>query len=92
MDDESAVMILRVSDQGKGIATEKIQALFQPFSQLSNARYIEEAGTGLGLMIIKKIAEIHGGTVGVKNNLSGGASFWMAIPQHNFCWLLEEEG
>ncbi len=92
MDDESAVTILRVSDQGKGIAAEKIQALFQPFSQLSNARYIEEAGTGLGLMIIKKIAEIHGGTVGVKNNPSGGASFWMAIPQHNFCWLLEEEG
>lgn len=80
---------LRVSDQGGGIESEKIQTLFQPFSQLSNARYIEEAGTGLGLMIIKKIADIHGGSVGVENNLPCGATFWLSLPQGDFCRLPE---
>jgi len=81
---------ISVSDQGEGIAPDKIDTLFQPFSQLSNARYIEEAGTGLGLMIIKKISEIHGGHVGVENHPSGGALFWMMIPQNTFCRLPQE--
>ena len=84
-------IIFRVSDQGAGIEADKISTLFQPFSQLSNARYIEEAGTGLGLMIIKKIADIHDGNVGVENNSSGGATFWMMIPQPEFCRLLQEK-
>ncbi len=84
-------IVFRVSDHGMGIETEKITTLFQPFSQLSNARYIEEAGTGLGLMIIKKIADIHDGSVGVENNPSGGATFWMMIPQPEFCQLLQEK-
>lgn len=81
---------LWVSDEGEGIEEEKMSKLFQPFSQLSNAKYIEEAGTGLGLMIIKKIAEIHGGAVGVGNNPNGGAKFWITIPQNGVCKIGEE--
>lgn len=83
-------IIFRVSDQGSGIEPEKIQNLFKPFSQLSNARYIEEAGTGLGLMIIKKIADMHNGNVGIENNPSLGATFWIEIPQPEFCQLSQE--
>lgn len=83
-------IIFRVSDQGSGIEPEKIQNLFKPFSQLSNARYIEEAGTGLGLMIIKKIADMHNGNVGIENNPSVGATFWIEIPQPEFCQLSQE--
>jgi two-component system, sensor histidine kinase len=79
--------MIRVSDQGNGIDPEKIETLFHPFTQLANAKYIEEAGTGLGLMIIKRIGEIHGGSVGVENNGSGGATFWMAIPRNTECLL-----
>lgn len=82
---------LWVSDEGGGIEEEKMSMLFQPFSQLSNAKYIEEAGTGLGLMIIKKIAEIHGGEVGVENNPNGGAKFWITIPQNRVCKIGEEK-
>lgn len=86
-DEHNNAVILRVIDQGKGIEQEKIHTLFQPFSQLANARYIEEIGTGLGLMIIKKIADLHQGEVNVKNNVSGGAMFWIAIPQPAMCRL-----
>jgi len=72
---------LSVRDEGEGIPPEKIEQLFQPFSQLSNAKTIDEAGTGLGLMIIKKIADAHGGDVGVNNITPNGAKFWISIPQ-----------
>jgi signal transduction histidine kinase len=77
--------VLSVSDQGEGISSEKIEQLFQPFSQLSNAKTIDEAGTGLGLMIIKKIADVHGGEVGVENVIPHGAKFWISIPQQKGC-------
>lgn len=77
---ENAIQ-LSVRDEGDGIEPDKISTLFQPFSQLSNANYIEEAGTGLGLMIVKKIAEIHGGDVGVTSNVPKGTLFWILIPQ-----------
>ncbi|MFZ2889515.1 sensor histidine kinase [Sulfuricurvum sp.] len=86
-DEYSNAVILRVIDHGNGIEQEKIHTLFQPFSQLANARYIEEIGTGLGLMIIKKIADLHQGEVNIKNNASGGATFWIVIPQPAMCRL-----
>lgn len=74
-------IMFRVSDEGNGIDPDKMGNLFQPFAQLANAKYIEEAGTGLGLMIIKKIALLHEGAVGVENNADGGATFWFTIPK-----------
>lgn len=90
-DDDNKQNVIRVSDQGEGIDPVKITSLFQPFSQLSNAKYIEEASTGLGLMIIRKIAELHGGSVGVENNSTGGATFWIAVPKPEICRLIQDE-
>jgi len=73
--------VISVSDQGEGVPPEKIELLFQPFSQLANAKTIDEAGTGLGLMIIKKIADTHNGEAGVENVAPHGAKFWISIPQ-----------
>lgn len=77
---ESSLRIA-VSDEGSGIEEGKKDELFQPFSQLSNAKTVEEAGTGLGLMIIKQVVKLHGGEVGVENLSPHGAQFWITIPQ-----------
>ncbi len=69
-----------VTDTGIGIAPEDIDRLFRPFSQIDSALNRHYSGTGLGLALIKHIAELHGGTVGVRSEVGVGSEFWMLIP------------
>lgn len=80
-DEEMQNIIFSVSDEGQGIDEEKKATLFKPFSQLANAKTVDEAGTGLGLLIIRKIAEAHQGKVGILNLQPNGSKFWISIPQ-----------
>lgn len=80
-DEEMQNIIFSVSDEGQGIDEEKKATLFKPFSQLANAKTVDEAGTGLGLLIIRKIAESHQGKVGIVNLQPKGSKFWISIPQ-----------
>jgi signal transduction histidine kinase len=61
-----------VLDRGEGIDPEKREAIFKRFVSGDNRR---TGGAGLGLSIVKKIVETHGGVISVKNRLSGGAEF-----------------
>jgi PAS domain S-box-containing protein len=70
----------RVIDTGIGIAPENIDRLFRPFSQIDSALNRHYSGTGLGLALIKHIAELHGGAVGVQSQVGVGSEFWMLIP------------
>lgn len=70
-----------IADEGEGFPLDKIDRLFEPFSQLSNAKTVHEAGTGLGLMIVRKIAELHNGTIKAENMEPKGAKMIMTIPQ-----------
>ena len=65
---------LEVSDDGDGVAPEMRPRLFTPFFTT------RATGTGLGLMLVKRIAEAHGGTVDYEPPASGGACFVLRVP------------
>lgn len=67
-----------VQDTGAGIAAERLGELFQPFSRLgAEGSGIE--GTGIGLSIARRLAEMMGGTVGVESEAGVGSRFWIEL-------------
>ncbi len=71
-----------VKDTGIGIAPENISKLFQPFVQIDSAVNRQYTGTGLGLSLVKKIAEMHGGSVDIESELHQGSCFKIKLPCH----------
>ena len=71
---------VEVVDQGPGVADADLPHLFDRFYQADAARNRETGASGLGLAIVRAIAEAHGGQVGVTNNATGGATFWLEVP------------
>jgi len=74
---EDKNIVTEIVDTGTGINAEDINRLFEAFYRSKRA---SERGTGLGLTISKKIVEAHGGTIGFKNNIDVGSTFWFTIP------------
>ncbi|MBY0551253.1 MAG: HAMP domain-containing histidine kinase [Candidatus Obscuribacterales bacterium] len=72
--------IIKVADQGRGIPSEFIDAIFQRFKQVEDTDRTEKRGVGLGLSICKSIIEAHGGTIGVESELGKGSTFWFTVP------------
>jgi len=73
--------IFEVKDNGVGLSPDAISKLFQAFSQVDNIYQKEQQGTGLGLMISKKIIEeLHKGTIWVESQEEKGSSFFIAMP------------
>jgi signal transduction histidine kinase len=71
---------LSVSDTGIGIAENDLPRLFAPFEQLDGSLARKYEGTGLGLSMVKRLAELHGGTVSVNSELGKGSRFTVRIP------------
>jgi signal transduction histidine kinase/ActR/RegA family two-component response regulator len=69
-----------VRDNGIGIDPQQAGKLFQAFRQINSALNRKYAGTGLGLALVKRMAELHGGTVGVLSELGKGSCFTVSIP------------
>ena len=67
-----------VSDTGIGIPADRIYRLFQPFSQVDASTTRQYGGSGLGLMISKKIALMMGGAIGVESEVGKGSVFWFS--------------
>lgn len=69
-----------VSDTGIGISKDKMERLFQPFSQLDGSETRRHGGTGLGLSIVRTLAELMGGSVGASSEAGRGSTFWFEVP------------
>jgi signal transduction histidine kinase len=78
--DGHAAVEIRVADRGPGISAEEQKQIFDPFFRGQRARQDQIHGTGLGLSLVKKIVEAHGGTVTVHSAPSKGAEFVVCIP------------
>jgi len=79
--DDGDTVLLEVSDTGIGIPEDELGKIFAEFYRASNARKVERDGTGLGLSIAKQVVERHGGTIWVRNNEGGGATFGFRLPK-----------
>jgi signal transduction histidine kinase/CheY-like chemotaxis protein len=73
---------ISVTDTGIGIAPEQTRALFAPFMQVSNAVTRSVEGTGLGLVMVHRLAQLHGGTVAVTSEPDKGSCFTVWLPLH----------
>ena len=71
---------IRVTDNGIGIAPDDLERLFTPFNQVDGGLARKFEGTGLGLAMIKLMAELHGGAVAVESALGKGSTFSVWLP------------
>ena len=78
-DAESLLLRLEVSDQGIGISAEQQAKLFTAFTQADDSTTRRYGGTGLGLIISKRIAQLMGGDVGVSSQPAMGSRFWATV-------------
>ena len=73
-------IVITVADQGFSIPPELRERIFEPFFRVDTARSRELGGTGLGLALVRAIAEVHGGNVRVEENPAGGNRFVLRLP------------
>ena len=71
---------ISVTDNGIGISNSDIERLFRPFTQLDSKLSRKYAGTGLGLSLVLRLAELHGGSIEVKSELGKGSCFTVSLP------------
>jgi signal transduction histidine kinase/CheY-like chemotaxis protein len=79
-DPENEVAQFTVWDTGIGIAQEDIPRIFRPFVQLDSSLSRQFPGTGLGLSLVKRMTEMHGGSVSVESSLGQGSRFTVTLP------------
>lgn len=69
---------ISVEDTGEGLTEEKLAQLFQPFNRLGQEGGNNQ-GTGIGLVVTKRLVELMGGTIGVESKAGKGSKFWIEL-------------
>ena len=77
---DQGALVFAVSDHGKGIPAEDLPHLFEPFYRGRKVVASSLAGAGLGLALVRRIAEAHGGAIAVSSNPGRGATFSLTLP------------
>lgn len=78
-DSDSVTLYCSVEDTGIGIPKDKIDALFQPFSQVDSSHTRKYGGTGLGLVICKEFVSMMNGEIGVESEVNKGSRFFFTL-------------
>lgn len=81
-DSDGEILQFSVTDTGIGIASENMERLFKPFVQLDSSLSRRYAGTGLGLALVRRIVELHGGSVSLLSEIGKGSRFTVTLPWH----------
>ena len=81
--EETERLSIAVSDTGIGIKEEDLSLIFERFTQSDKSSYRRYGGSGLGLAVVKELAEMHGGTVEVRSVYKQGSTFTVWIPTGN---------
>lgn len=74
---KAGILRVAVEDTGPGIPADCGEAIFEPFVRLTDTK---APGIGLGLATVKRLAQAHGGSVGVEPRRGGGSRFWFELP------------
>jgi signal transduction histidine kinase/CheY-like chemotaxis protein len=69
---------IAVTDTGEGLTADQLTQLFQPFNRLGKEAGFEE-GTGIGLVMTKRLVELMGGVIGVESRIGTGSVFWIEL-------------
>lgn len=79
--DEPSAVVFSVEDPGPGFSPGEADRLFQPFQRGVRSKEGEQAGLGLGLALVRRIAEAHGGRAFAENRSGGGARVGFTVPR-----------
>jgi CheY-like chemotaxis protein len=77
---QAEVIRFAVRDTGIGIAPSDLTRLFRPFAQLDSSLSRQHEGTGLGLALVRRLAELHGGMITVESEVGTGSCFTITLP------------
>ena len=72
--------VIEVRDQGPGIKPEDQASIFELFGQSPSSGKDAPRGLGIGLHLVRRITELHGGRVGVDSAVGSGSTFWIRLP------------
>lgn len=75
---------IQVSDTGIGIAAADLPRILEPFVQVESALSRKHGGTGLGLPLVKKIMELHGGDISIESTLGAGTTVTVRFPASRY--------